>query len=54
MQFDEDLTPGDEGFGQAVAERAKDKDINLGQEVSAAARNANGSGKAAGKTGGRP
>jgi hypothetical protein len=40
---DADLEPGDEGFGQAVSERAKDPDIHLGQEVSQAARAANGS-----------
>ncbi len=40
---DNDLKPGDEGFGQAVADRAKDPDVHLGQEVSGAARNANGS-----------
>jgi len=37
------LTPGDEGFGPAVADRAKDPDTDLGKEVSEAARKANGS-----------
>ncbi len=40
---DEDIKPGDEDFGQAVSERAKDQKVDLGQEVSKAARNANDS-----------
>jgi hypothetical protein len=41
-----DLKPGDEGFGAAVAEQAREG--NLGQKVSAAARGANGSANAGG------
>ena len=40
LSGDEDLAPGDEGFGPAVADRAKNPDINLGKEVSEAARGA--------------
>ena len=47
LSGDPDLGPGDEGFGQAVAERAREG--GLGEMVSEAARQANGSINANGK-----
>ncbi|MGM0689310.1 MAG: hypothetical protein ACQESO_06985 [Bacillota bacterium] len=41
LSGDPDITPEDEeAFGEAVSERAKDPDIDLGKEVSEAARGA--------------
>jgi hypothetical protein len=51
LSGDPDIVPGSEGFGAAVSERARDKEIHLGEIVSAAAREANGS-AAKGNSGG--
>ncbi len=38
----DELKPGDEGFGEAVSQRARNPEVDLGDEVSKAARGENG------------
>jgi hypothetical protein len=44
-----ELSPGDEGFGNAVADQAREDGRALGEDVSNAAREANGSKGASGR-----